>query len=195
VGQRAVFQPLIAPIVVLILGADAAFDLIPRQGVIRGGVLPPCEVDLRSPNIAQKFRLDGARLSKAKQNGLANIYFNPCITLSTRYELAGDHLCLKRLFFKILFTVFCSVRIEVLRALANRVTSSQQTAYCLSNGPRPKLSVGPSAGYPGRRTSLFYTDAIKRFGHLLEDKYLDRAYDRAKVFFQGIVSLTLRVLT
>ncbi len=84
VGQRAVFQPLIEPIVVLLLGVDTPFDLIPRRGVIRNGVLPPCEVDLRSPNIAQKFRLDGARLSKAKQNGLGNIYYNPCITLSTR---------------------------------------------------------------------------------------------------------------
>lgn len=77
------------------------------------------------------------------------------------------------------------VRIEVLRALAGRVTSSQQLSYCLSNGHRPKLSIGPAVGYPGRRVSYFYTDAIKKFGHLLEDRFLDKAYDRAKLFFQG----------
>jgi len=77
------------------------------------------------------------------------------------------------------------VRIEVLRALASRVTSSQQLSYCLSNGHRPKLSIGPAVGYPGKRTSLFYTDAVKRFGHLLDDRFLEKAYDRAKLFFQG----------
>lgn len=84
VGQRAIFKPLIEPLVVLILGPDVPFDLIPRRGIVRGGVLPPCEVDLRSPGQASKFRTEGARLSRAKQNGLANVYFNPCITLSTR---------------------------------------------------------------------------------------------------------------
>jgi hypothetical protein len=83
-GQRALFEPLIKPVVVLILGADVPFDLIPRRGAVRSGVLPPCEVDLRSPGLAQKFRTEGARLSRAKQHGLEKIYFNPCITLGTR---------------------------------------------------------------------------------------------------------------
>ena len=78
-GQRAIFTPLIAPIVVLILGPDVPFDLLPRRGVVRNSVLPPCEVDLRSPGLAQKFRTEGARLSRAKQHDLGKIYFNPCI--------------------------------------------------------------------------------------------------------------------
>jgi len=83
-GQRAIFTPLIAPIVTLIMGPDVPFDLIPRRGVIRNSTLPPCEVDLRSPGFASKFRTEGARLSRAKQHDLGKIYFNPCITLSTR---------------------------------------------------------------------------------------------------------------
>lgn len=77
------------------------------------------------------------------------------------------------------------VRIEVLKALANRVSNSQLLTYAVYNGPRPKLSVGPAAGFPGRRQALFYTEAIKQYGHLLEENLLDKAYDRAGMFFTG----------
>jgi len=83
------------------------------------------------------------------------------------------------------FDNFLRVRVEVLKALANRITSGQLLCYCVSNGPRPKLSVGPSGGFRGKRASLTYTDAIKRYGYLLEDRLLDKAYDRAKMFFTG----------
>jgi len=89
------------------------------------------------------------------------------------------------LIFNLSMFLHFRVRIEVLRALASRVTSSQQLSYCLSNGPRPKLSIGPAVGYPGKRTSFFYTDAIKKFGHLLDDRFLEKEYDRAKMFFPG----------
>lgn len=77
------------------------------------------------------------------------------------------------------------VRVEVLKSLANRVSNAQLLAYCVYNGPRPKLSVGPTSGFPGRRQSFFYADAIKRYGHLLEESFLERAYDRAQMFFTG----------
>lgn len=69
--------------------------------------------------------------------------------------------------------------------MADRVTNSKLLTYCIYNGPRPKLSVGPAAGFPGRRQSLAYVEAIKKYGHLLEDKYLDKAYNRAQMFFTG----------
>ncbi len=112
-------------------------------------------------NLASKFRAEGARLSRAKQAGFASLYFNPSVTLATR------------------------VRIEVLKALANRVTNSQQIAYCVYNGPRPKLSVGPTQGFPGRRSSIFYAAAIKKYGYMLEDSLLEKAYARAQMFFSG----------
>lgn len=118
-------------------------------------------MDLKTAALASRFRAEGARLSRAKQAGFANLYFNPSITLATR------------------------VRIEVLKALANRVTNSQQLAYCVVNGPRPKLSVGPVAGYPGRRAALHYAPAIKKYGYLLENQLLEKAYARAQMFFSG----------
>jgi hypothetical protein len=67
------------------------------------------------------------------------------------------------------------------------VTNTQLLSYCVSNGPRPKLSVGPAAGYPGKRVSHFYVPAIKKYGHLLEDQVLDKAYARAQMFFTGVL--------
>ncbi len=77
------------------------------------------------------------------------------------------------------------VRIEVLRALASLVSNNAILAYCIATGPRPKLSVGPTAGFPGRRQSHNYVDAIKKFGYLLHEHHLDKAYDRAQMFFIG----------
>ncbi len=104
-------------------------------------------------------------MSRAKQPNFASLYFNPSVTLATR------------------------VRIEVLKALSTRVTSSQQLAYCTYNGPRPKLSVGPAVGFPGRRTALNYAPAIKKYGFLLDDQFLEKAYARAQMFFSGMLLL------
>ena len=90
--------------------------------------------------------------------------------------------------------LFSRVRIEVLRALASKVTSSQLLTYCVSNGPRPKLSVGPAVGYPGRRVAHFYTEALKRYGYLLEESVLEKAYDRAQMFFTGALLFILLVI-
>jgi hypothetical protein len=121
-------------------------------------------VDLKTLALAARFRSEGARLSRAKQDGYVGLYFNPTVTLATR------------------------VRIEILKALSNRVTSSQQLAYATFNGPRPKLSVGPCSGFPGRRSALHFAPAIKKYGYLLEDQFLDKAYSRAQMFFSGKLS-------
>ncbi len=47
-GQRAVFQPLLEPLVKQILGEGKEFEIHPRRGSLRNGTLPPCEVNLDS---------------------------------------------------------------------------------------------------------------------------------------------------
>ncbi len=86
-GQRLILQPLIQPLVDKILGEGTPYDINPRRGVLRGSAMPPCEVDLGSTKLATKFRAEAARLSKAKQEGMAHLYFNPCVTLATRYVI------------------------------------------------------------------------------------------------------------
>lgn len=83
-GQQAQLLPLVAPIVDLVLGPGIEYEIIPRRGVLRNSILPPCEVDFRTHVIATRFRTEAARLSRAKHEGLSHIYFNPCLTLATR---------------------------------------------------------------------------------------------------------------
>ncbi len=83
-GQRAVFKPLVASVIEKVLKEKLEFDLFPRRGVLRGNSLPPCEVDMRDNNWAMKLRTEGAKLSRAKTEGLASLYFNPSVTLATR---------------------------------------------------------------------------------------------------------------
>ena len=78
---------------------------------------------------------------------------------------------------------FCFFSVFRLGSLSQSVTSSQLLTYCVSNGPRPKLSVGPANGFPGRRMALFYAEALRCYGYLLEEDNLEKAYDRAQMFF------------
>jgi hypothetical protein len=181
-GQKAIYEALLGPLVELVLGAGVEYEISTRRGQLRGSGLPPVEIDLKIVPLAVKFRSECARLSRAKQHGLANVYFNPCVTLATRYSIKLVFY-MRTPFYSIGYSF--RVRVEVLRAIAGRLNSSQINAYCVSNGPRPKLSVGPAAGYAGRRNSIFYMDAIKRYGYLLEERFLDKAYDRAQQFFIG----------
>ena len=72
---------------------------------------------------------------------MSHLFFNPCVTLATRWVSLLHFPFQGRVLLLLLF----SVRVEILRSLSQRVTSSQLLTYCVSNGPRPKLSVGPVA--------------------------------------------------
>lgn len=78
----------------LVLGSGVEFDVFPRRGVVRNSTLPPCEVDFRVVGVATRFRTEAARLSRAKHERLANLFFNPCLTLATRCLLLPNSLFL-----------------------------------------------------------------------------------------------------
>lgn len=86
-GQQDLIRPMLEPIIVLVLGNMVPYDLYTRRGAIRGQTLPPCEVDFKDPVLATRFRSEAARLSRAKHDVLVHLYFNPCITLATRYDM------------------------------------------------------------------------------------------------------------
>ncbi len=86
--QKDLFDPLVRPIVEQILGGSASYELFPRRGVLRGPTLPPCDVGFPTQSQAVRFRTEGVRLSRAKQDGMAHLFFNPCVTLATRYVLS-----------------------------------------------------------------------------------------------------------
>jgi hypothetical protein len=180
-GQKEIYQPLVLALVTQLLGQDKEFELFTRRGQVKRGTLPPVEIDLKDTQLAIKFRTEGARLSRAKQPGFASLFFNPTVTLATRYDTAM--MIVGGTYVNVF--ILSRVRAEILKVLSGKVSSSMILSYCVTNGPRPKLSVGPAAGKPGKRISYFYAEAIKKYGHLLDDSVLDKAYDRCQMFFTG----------
>jgi hypothetical protein len=83
-SQRALFVPLIEPLITQLVGPGTPYELFPRRGGLKNGTLPPVEVDLKTQVNALKFKTEGSRLSRAKQPGFATLYFNPSISLATR---------------------------------------------------------------------------------------------------------------
>lgn len=89
----------------------------------------------------------------------------------------------------------CRVRIEILRSLGTRLTNGKRVAYCVATQAKPYLSVGPAVGNQGIRRSYRFVEAIKKFGCLLEDANLDRAYERAGMNFSGNMIITDQLFT
>jgi len=54
---------------------------------VRRGILPPVEVIFETTEVSEEFRREGTRLAKMKKEGVSHLYFNSCLTLSTRYPL------------------------------------------------------------------------------------------------------------
>jgi len=81
--------------------------------------------------------------------------------------------------------ILLSVRIEVLRAIAVRISSPETTAYCVANLPKPYLSVGPPGGRGGGRISFKYIEALETYGERLVEADLLKAYERAGGKFIG----------
>ena len=46
--------------------------------------LPPFEVIFADTDVANEFRTVGTKVSKKKNAGISHLYFNTCLTLSTR---------------------------------------------------------------------------------------------------------------
>lgn len=58
--------------------------MVGRGGELRGKSLPPVEVIFADVEVAEEFRREGSSQSKAKKEGVSHLYFNACLTLSTR---------------------------------------------------------------------------------------------------------------
>jgi hypothetical protein len=80
------------------------------------------------------------------------------------------------------------VRVDVLKAIARRVTSRDDLAYVAGFTSRPMMHIR-KAGPPSPATrplkSFSYIDAVTRFGHLVKVDDLETAYGRAGKSFNG----------
>jgi hypothetical protein len=153
---------------------------IPSDVVVslhRNQALPSVEVRLDTVGGALSFRKAASSLAKGQQDpDFANLYFSNSVTQATR------------------------VRVEILKAIAKRLTTDTETAFVQSYVSRPVLryvseeSTDASVAASGTGRSYSFADAVSRFGDLLFDSDLAKAYKRAGGTFRGAMEQYFVVL-
>lgn len=135
---------------------------------------PLVEARFDTASGAQQFRREGVRLAKANHAEFDNLFFANSVTQSTR------------------------VRIEVLKALAKRLTTEEETAFVQGFISRPLLQYrvqeGASSSADGVGRGYNYVDAVAKFGARLTPRDLSTAYVRAGSTFAGAMSQYFVVL-
>ncbi len=88
------------------------------------------------------------------------------------------------------------VRIDILKAIARRITNSEDQAYVSGFISRPMMHIKKSVAPVNTRPlqSFTFTDAVSRFSNLLKKDELKTAYERAGMAFRGQLSQTFVVL-
>ncbi len=160
-------------------------DLIPGfQGKIiyltqirnQGGQsIPMVEIRMENPDQALTLRKAYAEKKKNKSLGkdLDSLFISNCVSLATR------------------------VRVDVLKAIARRLTNREDLAYVAGFTSRPMMHIR-KAGAPTPTTkplkSFSYIDSVTRFGHLVSMEDLETAYGRAGRSFNSQLQQNFVVL-
>jgi len=126
---------------------------------------PVVEVKFDSISSASQFRRAAASLAKLKDPKFAALFFSNSVTQATR------------------------VRIEIMRAIAKKLTTDSESAYVQGFISKPVLHYVVKESMPsfcaGTGRSYTFVDSIIRFGDLLMPTDLVPAYKRAGSTFQG----------
>jgi len=144
------------------------------QGKRMDVFLPMVEIKLDKPENALAIRKAFAikRKEKSLPTNLDTIFITNCVNLATR------------------------VRIDILKAIARRITNKDDQAYVSGFISRPMMHI-KKAGAPTTSRplqSFTFTDAVSRFSNLLKKEELMTAYERAGIAFSGQLSQTFVVL-
>ena len=141
---------------------------------------PFIEGRMDSVESASAFRIAGSKLAKSEtHDNFRGLFIANAVTLTTR------------------------VRIEVLRALATCLTTTNQEAFVKGFSSRPVLclkakspetppGVDASPADPGRNYT--YCESIEKWGHLLSQNSLAKAYRKARPAFNGCLEQYFVVL-
>jgi hypothetical protein len=126
---------------------------------------PVVEVKFQSTSCASSFRKICASLAKAKHPDFESLFFSNSVTQATR------------------------VRIEILRAIAKKLSTETETAYVQGFTSRPIMYYNVVDSMPshcsGTGRGYTFTDGVSRFGDLLCALDLSAAYKRAGNTFKG----------
>jgi hypothetical protein len=142
----------------------------------RNQVSPSVEAKFDSVAGALSFRKAASTLAKAQDPDFSSLYFSNSVTQATR------------------------VRIEIMKAIAKKLTTETESAFVQSFIPRPALryvsseSTAATASASGTGRSYSFVDSVTRFGDLLQDHELASAYKRAGGTFRGAMEQYFVVL-
>jgi len=141
-----------------------------NQGKSNGKDIPMVEVKCESSSIALAIRKSFAEKRKGDPNVFGRLYIANSVSLSTR------------------------VRVDIMKALAKKLTNKVVSAHVAAYSSRPNLHVR-DVGKP-ESTSRAYTfiDSMSQFGGAIVREDLDDAYRRAGVAFKGQMEQHFMVL-
>jgi hypothetical protein len=156
------------------LAADVFKVLIPSfkgkvvyvsQGKQNAEALPMLEVKLDRQEFAIEIRKAFAEKRKRKElpDDLSKLFIANCVNLATR------------------------VRIDIMKAVARKISDKDELAYVLGFISRPMMHIRKAGAPTNQRPlkSFTFIDTISRFGNLVGKQDLDAAYARAGRAFVG----------
>ena len=135
-----------------------------------GGVLPICEVRLKTRELALQIRKDFAAMRKSGGEALGKLFIANSVTLATR------------------------VRLDVMKAIAKKCETKGEQMFVRGFSSRPVLQVRQRDGSRPPLT-LTFADAVGRYGAKMKDSELAGAYRRAGRAFSGELEQNFVVLT
>jgi len=140
-----------------------------------GQPIPMVEIKMEAPEQALEIRKAYAEKRKNKMLGkdLESLFISNCVSLATR------------------------VRVDVMKAIARRLTNREDLAYVAGFTSRPMMHIrkaGPPTPTTRPLKSFSYIDSVTRFGHLVNVEDLETAYGRAGRSFNGQLQQNFVVL-
>jgi hypothetical protein len=103
--------------------------------------------------------------------------------------------CLERVFLSNSINIGTRVRIEILKAIAKRISNTQDLAYVASFISRPVIHIKPRTSRNERPTKSYtFIDAVKQFGSQLKPEDLLDSYAKAGRAFTGQLEQNFVVL-
>ena len=174
--RKEFFRKLLAGLIL-----EACPDLDPQPQILDvfvnmryGRGAPFIEARLDSVEASSAFRIAAAKLAKVENSGFSGVFIANSVTLTTR------------------------VRIEILRAIAKKLTTLTEESFVQGFSSRPMLHYQSRENVihpaPGTNRSYSFVEAVGRWGDQLSTVELLPAYRRARPAFIGCLEQYFVVL-
>jgi len=162
-SRKVWIKDIVAKIFETILPGFAGKIFYVNQMNSKGLHLPMVEVKLDSVGSASAIRKAFAEKKKAEGSDLGRLFVSNSVNLATR------------------------VRVDILKAIARKITDKNFVAHTVPFVSRPVMHLRPVDTASTNQTSKTFTfvDAVVKFGHLLRQVELGDAYRRAGTTFKG----------